>query len=65
MTSAHYESFIAGTRSRRAARGVVRIELPGMVVVMGGHQRAFFGHVYLTDRVPPGFAPKDLRQGSP
>jgi hypothetical protein len=58
----HYDRFIAGTRGRRAARGVARIELPGMVVVMGGHQRAFFGHVYLTDMLPPGFVPEDMRQ---
>ncbi len=57
----HYDAFIAGTRGRRVARGVARIELPGMVVVMGGHQRTFFGHVYLTNLLPKGFAPKDVR----
>ena len=57
----HYDRFLAATRGKRVARGVARIELPGMVVVMGGHQRAFFGHVYLTDLAPAGFAPEDLR----
>jgi hypothetical protein len=61
IMGAHYDKFIAGTRGRRVARGVARIELPGMVVVMGGHQRAFFGHVYLTDLLPSGFAPEDIR----
>jgi hypothetical protein len=56
----HYDRFIAGTRGRRMARGPVRIELPGMVVVMGGHQRAFFGHVYLTDLLPTDVSPQDL-----
>lgn len=56
----HYDRFIAGTRGRRMARGAVRIELPGMVVVMGGHQRAFFGHVYLTDLMPANVALEDL-----
>lgn len=56
----HYDRFIAGTRGRRMARGVVRIELPGMVVVMGGHQRAFFGHVYLTELMPANVALEDL-----
>jgi hypothetical protein len=56
----HYDKFIAATRGNRVARGVARIELPGMVVVMGGHQRAFFGHVYLTDLVPAGFLPEDI-----
>ena len=58
----HYDRFIAATRGKRVARGVARIELPGMVVVMGGHQRAFFGHVYLTDLVPAGFMPEDIHQ---
>jgi hypothetical protein len=57
----HYDEFIAATRGKRAARGVARIELPGMVVVMGGHQRAFFGHVYLTDLLPEGFLYEELR----
>ena len=57
----HYDKFIAATRGKRVARGVARIELPGMVVVMGGHQRAFFGHVYLTDLVPAGFLPEEIR----
>ena len=57
----HYDKFIAATRGKRVARGVARIELPGMVVVMGGHQRAFFGHVYLTDLVPAGFLPEEVR----
>ena len=57
----HYDGFIAATRGKRMARGVARIELPGMVVVMGGHQRAFFGHVYLTDLVPAGFLPEEIR----
>ncbi|HEX7506641.1 MAG TPA: DUF2844 domain-containing protein [Polyangia bacterium] len=57
----HYAEYIAATRGKRMARGVARIELPGMVVVMGGHQRAFFGHVYLTDLVPAGFLPEEIR----
>lgn len=63
----HYDDFIAATRGKRVARGVARIVLPGMVVVMGGHQRAFFGHVYLTELVPDGFfsSGSDLTGGSP
>jgi hypothetical protein len=57
----YYDRFIEGTRGRRRARGVARIELPGMVVVMGGHQRAFFGRVYLTDLLPTGLDPEALR----
>jgi hypothetical protein len=27
---------------------------------MGGYLRTFWGHVYLTDELPPGFTPKQL-----
>jgi hypothetical protein len=55
IMGSHYDRFIAATRGRRVARGVARIELPGMIVVMGGPQRASFGHVILTDLAPAGF----------
>lgn len=61
IMGSHYDRFIAATRGKRRARGVARIELPGMVVIMGGHQRAFFGHVYLTDQLPEGLSPEDIR----
>ena len=56
----HYDRYLAAAKERRMARGPVRIEIPGMVVVMGGHQRAFFGHVYLTDLLPAGFRTEDI-----
>jgi hypothetical protein len=48
-----YDQYITGTRGTRRARGPVRVELPGMVVVMGGYLRSFWGHAYLTDLAPP------------
>ena len=56
----HYDRYLAAAKERRMGRGPVRIEIPGLVVVMGGHQRAFFGHAYLTDLVPQGFRPEDI-----
>ncbi len=61
ILGAHYEQFIEGSRGRRVTRGPVRIALPGMVVVMVGHQRNFFGQVCLTDLLPPGLRPEDVR----
>jgi hypothetical protein len=57
----HYDRYVAAAKERRMGRGPVRIEIPGLVVVMGGHQRAFFGHAYLTDLVPQGFRPEDIQ----
>jgi len=61
----HYDDFIAATRGMPLKRGVARIETHGMVVVMGGPQRASFGHVYLTDLVPADFfsTSRDLLDG--
>lgn len=57
----HYDRYLAAAKEKRTGRGPVRIEIPGLVVVMGGHQRAFFGHAYLTDLLPEGFRPEDIR----
>ncbi len=57
----HYDRYLAAAKEKRMGRGPVRIEIPGLVVVMGGHQRAFFGHAYLTDLLPQGFRPEDIR----
>jgi hypothetical protein len=56
----HYDRYIAATRGRRVARGPVRIELPGLLIVMGGRQRSFFGQVYLTDALPAGLTADDI-----
>ena len=56
----HYDRYIEATRGQRRARGPVHVELPGMVVVMGGYLRTFWGHVYLTDQLPAGFSPQEL-----
>ena len=61
LMGVHYDRFIAGMAGRRRSRAPVRLELPGMVVVMGGHLRTFFGHAYLTDMLPAGFSTQEMR----
>ena len=61
LMGAHYDRYLAAAKANRRGRGPVHLVLPGLVVVMGGHQRAFFGHAYLTDLMPPGFRPEDIR----
>ncbi len=65
LFSTHYDRYVAGTRGLRHARGPVRIELPGMVVFMGGHLRHFFGYAYLTEQTPAGFVPEDVKVERP
>jgi hypothetical protein len=55
VMGSRYDQYIEATRGQRRARGPVRIELPGMVVSMGGYLRTFWGHVVLTDLAPTGW----------
>jgi hypothetical protein len=57
---AHYERYLAAMKGKRVPRGPVKIELPGMLVIMGGHQRAFFGRIYLLDHVPANTRLEDV-----
>jgi len=60
LLGAHYQTYLkaAGTR---AARGPINISLPGLVIHMSGHQRAFYGRAYLADRVPQGLSTDEIR----
>jgi hypothetical protein len=57
----HYDHFIANTRGRRRPRGAARIEIPGMVVVVGGYLRTSYGYTYLPDALPTGFSAQDIK----
>jgi hypothetical protein len=56
----HYDRYVAATKGRIMVRGPVRLELPGLVVILGGHQRAFFGRVYLLGQLPPNMRVEDI-----
>jgi hypothetical protein len=57
----HHARYIEHTRGKRRSLGPMRVELPGMVVFMGTYLRTSFGHVYLTDQLPTGFSPEELK----
>lgn len=61
LLGVHHDRFVAHMAAHRRVRGPGRIELPGMVVVMGGYLRTFFGYAYLTDQLPAGFSPEELK----
>ena len=56
----HYESYLKAA-GPRAARGPVNIRLPGLVIHMSGHQRAFYGRAYLVDLVPQGLSTDEIQ----
>ncbi len=64
VMGSHYQQYLEARRSQPRAHGPVRVELPGMIVVMGGYLRTFWGHVTLTDLAPPGWNDEALK-GAP
>jgi hypothetical protein len=60
LLGAYYQTYLKAA-GPRAARGPVNIRLPGLVIHMSGHQRAFYGRVYLADRVPQGLSTDEIR----
>jgi hypothetical protein len=63
VMGSHYQQYLEARRGQSRARGPVRVELPGMVVVMGGYLRTFWGHVTLTELAPAGWNDDALRSG--
>ena len=60
LLGTYYQTYLKAA-GPRAARGPINIRLPGLVIHMSGHQRAFYGRVYLADRVPQGLSTDEIR----
>jgi hypothetical protein len=60
LLGSYYETYLKAA-GPRAARGPINIRLPGLVIHMSGHQRAFYGRVYLADHVPQGLSTDEIR----
>ena len=60
LLGSYYETFLKAAGSR-VSRGPLNISLPGLVIHMSGHQRAFYGRVYAADRVPQGLSTDEIR----
>jgi hypothetical protein len=56
----HYETYLAAA-GPRLSRGPVNLRLPGLIIHMSGHQRAWYGRVYLADQLPQGLATDEIR----
>ena len=60
LLGTYYQTYLKAA-GPRAARGPINIRLPGLVIHMSGHQRAFYGRVYLADHVPQGLSTDEIR----
>jgi hypothetical protein len=50
----YFNQYMAAAEGRKAARGPVSIQLPGLIVERGGHARSFFGRAYVPQMIPQG-----------
>jgi hypothetical protein len=55
-----YSQAVKEQKARYVGRRPLDIELPGLVVQMSGHIRAFFGRAYIPEQVPQGVKVEDL-----
>jgi hypothetical protein len=60
LLGAHFDEFRQALQSRGPAHGPVTVQLPGLVVQLGGHMRDFLGRAYLPDQMPAGVRPEDI-----
>jgi Protein of unknown function (DUF2844) len=55
-----YSAGVSAQKSTYIGRRPLNLQLPGLVVQMHGHMRAYYGRAYLPQQVPAGVKPEDL-----
>lgn len=60
VLGSYYPQFKQAVDQRRA-RGPINIKLPGLVVQMGGHQRALRGRAYVPEMIPDAVSPQEIK----
>jgi len=64
LLGSHFEEFqqaAAQAQGSRVGRGPLIIQLPRLVVELGGHMRAFVGRAYLPDQLPSNVRVEEIR----
>jgi hypothetical protein len=64
VLGAYYDQYAQAVQAQRAQRhghGPLLIQLPGLVVVMGGHMRSLIGRAYVPQGMPAGMHPEEIR----
>lgn len=57
----YFPQYADALAKRRTRRSPVTVTLPGLVVRVGGHMRAFTGKAWLPAELPAGVVPGDIR----
>jgi len=65
VLGAYFDPFTKAVQAQKeqhvVMRGPLTVQLPGLVVEMGGHMRAFTGRAYVPQMVPAGVRAEELR----
>jgi hypothetical protein len=61
ILGAYFPQYIEAARTGQAGRGALSIERPELVVLSGGHMRAFFGKAYVPQLLPVGVSVGDIQ----
>jgi hypothetical protein len=61
LLGSHFEEFRQALQSQNQRHGPVFVQLPRLVVQLGGHMRDFVGRAYLPDQIPPGVRAQEIR----
>ena len=61
LLGAYFDSYVVAARGKKAARGPITIQLPGLIVERGGHARSFFGRAYVPQMIPQGVTADDIQ----
>jgi hypothetical protein len=61
LLAGYFHEFAKAQAGSPPGRRVLRIEQPDLVVESGGHMRAFAGHAYVPQLLPPGVTPEQIR----
>ncbi len=60
LLGSHFEAFRQALQARGPGHGPVLVQLPGLVVQLGGHMRDFVGRAYLPDDIPAGVHTEEI-----
>ena len=63
LLGAYFEQYSQGVKEQKASyvgRRPLNLEMPGLVVQMSGHMRAYSGRAYIPEQLPQGMKTEDL-----
>lgn len=50
----YFDQYAKANQGKKATRGPISIQLPGLVIECGGHPRSFIGRAYIPQMIPQG-----------